>query len=178
MAAKKHMFHRVLNLPCLTLFLPSKFSKLESYDRWDHAESWNHIKKISLSDSLWPYGPQPVRLLCPWDSEGKNNGVGCHALLQGILPTQELNPHLLSLLHWQGFLYHWCHWEAHKTSEPWFESQRNGILTKQWADHWTKSWKECLSPVLATHPNLIFPWVSLLCYGSNTCPSNSQLRRF
>ena len=29
------------------------------------------------------------------DSPGKNNGVGCHALLQGIFPTQGLNPGLL-----------------------------------------------------------------------------------
>ena len=29
------------------------------------------------------------------DSPGKNTGVGCHALLQGIFPTQGLNPHLL-----------------------------------------------------------------------------------
>ena len=35
---------------------------------------------------------------CPWDSPGKNTGVGCHALLQGILPTQGSNPHLLPLL--------------------------------------------------------------------------------
>ena len=42
---------------------------------------------------------QPPRLLCPWDSPGKNIGVGCHALLQGIFPTQESNPHLLCLLH-------------------------------------------------------------------------------
>ena len=34
-----------------------------------------------MSKSLWPYGP--TRLLCPWDSPGKNTGVGCHALLQG-----------------------------------------------------------------------------------------------
>ena len=33
--------------------------------------------------------------LCPWDSLGKNPGVGCHALLQGIFPTQGLNLHLL-----------------------------------------------------------------------------------
>ena len=25
---------------------------------------------------------QPIRLLCPWDSPGKNTGVGCHVLLQ------------------------------------------------------------------------------------------------
>ena len=34
------------------------------------------------------------RLLCPWDSPGKNTGVGCHFLLQGIFPTQGLNPGL------------------------------------------------------------------------------------
>ena len=32
---------------------------------------------------------------------GKNTGMGCHALLQGIFPTQWLNPHLLHLLCWQ-----------------------------------------------------------------------------
>ena len=33
-----------------------------------------------------------------WDFPGRNTGVGCHFLLQGIFPTQGLNPHLL---HWQ-----------------------------------------------------------------------------
>ena len=36
------------------------------------------------------------------DSPGKNTGVGFHALLWGIFPTQGLNPHLLCLLHWQA----------------------------------------------------------------------------
>ena len=35
------------------------------------------------------------------DFPGKNTGVGCHFLLQGIFITQGLNPHLLRLLHWQ-----------------------------------------------------------------------------
>ena len=35
------------------------------------------------------------------DSPGKNTGVGCHALLQRIFPTQGLNLSLLCLLHWQ-----------------------------------------------------------------------------
>ena len=34
------------------------------------------------------------RLLCPWDFPGKNTGVGCHALLQGIFLTQGPNPRL------------------------------------------------------------------------------------
>ena len=43
-----------------------------------------------------------MRFLCPWDSLGKNTGVGCHALLQGIFPTQGSNACLLCFLHWQG----------------------------------------------------------------------------
>ena len=35
-----------------------------------------------MSDSVWPQRRQPTRLLCPWDSPGKNTGVGCHFLLQ------------------------------------------------------------------------------------------------
>ena len=41
--------------------------------------------------SAWLYHG-PTRLLCPWDSPGKNTGVGCHFLLQGIFPTQGSNP--------------------------------------------------------------------------------------
>ena len=37
-----------------------------------------------------------------WNSPGKNTGVSCHALLQGILLTQGLNPCLFRLLHWQA----------------------------------------------------------------------------
>ena len=53
---------------------------------------------------------QPCPALCdfvdcsppsPWDSPGKNMGVGYHALLQGIFLTQGSNPHSLCLLHWQ-----------------------------------------------------------------------------
>ena len=39
-----------------------------------------------------PHGLQPTKLLCPWDSPGKNTAVGCHALLQGFFPTQGLDP--------------------------------------------------------------------------------------
>ena len=40
-------------------------------------------------------GLQPARPLCPWNSPGKNTGVGSHSLLQGIFPTQGSNPGLL-----------------------------------------------------------------------------------
>ena len=35
-----------------------------------------------MSDSVRPLRRQPIRLPCPWDSPGKNTGVGCHFLLQ------------------------------------------------------------------------------------------------
>ena len=38
-----------------------------------------------------PWIVDPARLLCPWNSPGKNTGVSCYALLQGIFPTQGLN---------------------------------------------------------------------------------------
>ena len=52
--------------------------------------------------SLGPHGLQPTRLLCPWNSLGKNTGVGCHALLQRTFPTQGSNP---GLLHCRQILY-------------------------------------------------------------------------
>ena len=54
-----------------------------------------------MSDSLQPRGLLPARLLYPRNSPGKKIGVGCHFLLQGIFPTQGLNPCPLHLRHWQ-----------------------------------------------------------------------------
>ena len=55
-----------------------------------------------MSNSLRPHGLLPSRLLCQWDSPGKNIRVGCHALLQGIFPTQRSSLHLWCLLHQQA----------------------------------------------------------------------------
>ena len=52
-----------------------------------------------ISGSLWPHRLWPARLLCSWDFLGESTGVGCHALLQGIFPSQGLNLHLLCFLH-------------------------------------------------------------------------------
>ena len=46
------------------------------------------------------------RLLCPWDFPGNSTGVDCHFLLQGIFPTQGLNP---GLLHCRQTLYRLSH---------------------------------------------------------------------
>ena len=41
-----------------------------------------------MSDSLQPHGLKPARLLCPWNSPGKDTAVSCHSILQGIFLTQ------------------------------------------------------------------------------------------
>ena len=48
-----------------------------------------------VSDSLWPQGLQSAKLLCPWNSLGKDTGVGFHFLPWGIFPTQGLNQRFL-----------------------------------------------------------------------------------
>ena len=40
------------------------------------------VSRSVVADSLQPHGLQPTSLLCPWESPGKNAGVGCHFLLQ------------------------------------------------------------------------------------------------
>ena len=64
-------------------------------------------QSLPLCLTLQPYGLQPARLLCPWDSLGENPGVGCHALLQGIFPTQGLNSRLR---HCRQILHSLSHW--------------------------------------------------------------------
>ena len=59
---------------------------------------------LVLSKSLWPYGLLPVRLLSPWDSLGKNTGVSCWALIQGIFPTQASSPPRHQT--WVSFIFH------------------------------------------------------------------------
>ena len=61
------------------------------------------VSLLVMSDSLWPHGLWPARLLCPWNSPGKNTGMGCHSLLQRSFSTQRLSP---ALLHCRKILYH------------------------------------------------------------------------
>ena len=71
------------------------------------------FSRWSMSDSSWPHETVACRLLCPGDFPRKTTGVSCHLLLQGIFPTQELNPWLLPrLLHCRQILYHRATWEA------------------------------------------------------------------
>ena len=59
-------------------------------------------KSLQSRPTLRPYWLQPAWFHCPWDSPGKNTGVGCYALLQRIFPTEELTSCLFCLLYWQA----------------------------------------------------------------------------
>ena len=84
-----------------------------------------------VSSSLWPHG-LPARLLRPWNSPGKNTGVGCHFLLQGIFPAQGSNS---CLRHWQEDSLPLCHLGA-----DW--SGRKEFIQGDWHSHRvTTSWK-------------------------------------
>ena len=73
----------------------------ESYDKPEkESES---VNCSAVFNSLPPHVLWPARLLCPWDSPGKNMGMGSHSLLQGIFPNQGSNS---GFLHYRQFLYH------------------------------------------------------------------------
>ena len=80
-----------------------------------------------MSDSLQLYGLYPASLLCPWGSPGKNTGVGCQALLQGIFPTQSSNTQSLT--------------------SP---AMAGGFLTT--SDTWEALWPQL--PLLSSHPGI------------------------
>ena len=87
----------------------SRVSKV-GWDDLETSPSFIESESVSysiVSDSLQPHGLEPTRFLCPWDSPGKNNGMGCHFLLQCIFQDQGSN---LCLLNWR--LYHWATREA------------------------------------------------------------------
>ena len=91
-----NLSHEIDIISLMPLFMRRKNILLRCYSR---ALKLLLFSRQVISDSLWSRGLSPARLLCPWNFPGKNTGVGCHFLLQGIFPTQRLNPHIL---HWQA----------------------------------------------------------------------------
>ena len=78
---------------------------------------WSEVKVTQLCPTLcdpidiWLLCPWNSRLLCPWNSPGQNIGVGSLPLLQGIFPTQGLNP---------GLSHHsFTSWATREAQEYW-----------------------------------------------------------
>ena len=88
------------------LYSPWGCNELDTAQWLTHTQTRRPVKSVHcsvMSNSLWPHGLQPTRLLYPRDFLGKNTWVGSHSLLQGIFPTQRLN---LCLRHFRQNLYH------------------------------------------------------------------------
>ena len=62
-----------------------------------HVCMLSHFSHVGLFETQWTVARQSP--LVRGDSPGKNTGVSCHALLQGIFLSQGGNPQLLCLLH-------------------------------------------------------------------------------
>ena len=101
--------------------------------RWTHwqvsqaSQSMILCMCIQLLGCVWlfaTHGLQPTGLLCPWNFPGKNTGLGCHFLLQGIFPTTLDQTHVSCIGRW--ILYHLSHlgspYDTRRTSEtsPYF----------------------------------------------------------
>ena len=74
-----------------------------------------HVYVLScsvVSNSLRPQGLNPTRRLCPWNFPGKNTGVDCHFLLEGIFPTRGSILSLASAAFDRQSLYHCTTWEG------------------------------------------------------------------
>ena len=86
--------------------------KINKWDLWTESNlqtlhgNCESVSRSVVSDSLRPEGWWPTRLLCPWNSPGKNTGEGSHSFLQGIFPTQWLQ---LDLPHCRQILYSLSH---------------------------------------------------------------------
>ena len=89
---------RVSSVPATQEFCESSSANKFVHDEHVCVHTHTHTQ-CSGSPTDRPRQVCTLSLLCPWDFPGKSAGVGCHFLLQGILPTQVLHhPHLL---HWQ-----------------------------------------------------------------------------
>ena len=119
---------------------------------------------MSDSETLWI---APSRLLCPWDPPGKNTGVGCHALLQGLFLTQGLNP---CLLHCRRIFL-----PSEPPGKPWCQHRFLKATSEE-----ARGWTQCL---IASHvdKSMLFTWAhisfrSFVTYGQERGPSNFPLR--
>ena len=102
------------------------------------------VQSPSCVRFLRPHGLQPARLLCPWDSPGKNTGVGCCFLLQEIFLTQALNP---GLLHCRQILYQLSYKESPLQNTSHFKYSGGLAPWIFWICFYVEMGKKELSPI-------------------------------
>ena len=96
-----------------------------------------------MSDSLPP--PQTVAHICPWNSPGRNTGVGCHFLLQGIFATQGSSP---GFLHCRQILYRRSHQGLRKVNVHSFIAEPSVV----------SHWLPCHAPYVGDSLGFHFYW--------------------
>ena len=90
--------HRTVQLQ----LLQHQYLRLKLVSLWCWIVYLGKVKSLSHVRLFATPWTMATRLLRPWDFPGKSTRVGCHVLLQGIFPTQGLNP---GLLHCRQMLY-------------------------------------------------------------------------
>ena len=110
-----------------------------AHEKWKHIHIYELVCECSCVCSLSHFSSiwhcSSPGSSCPWDSLGKNTGVGCHAVLQGIFPTQELNLWLL-LCRWILYpLSHHVSVDAHSS----ISHNRLKLETIQTSIRWWKN---------------------------------------
>ena len=113
---------------------------------WHPPNTTVHAKSLQSCLTLcnpMDYNPP---IICPWDSLVKNNGVGCHALLQGIFLTHGFN---LSPQHCRQFLYHISHQRS--------PAVKNLLEMQEMQDTlvWSLGWEGSLEEEMTTHSNIL-----------------------
>ena len=101
------------------------------------------MSECKLLSPVWLCDPMDYSLpgSSPWDSPGKNTGVGCHSFLQGILPTQQSNP---GLLYCKQILYLLSHQGSPDLSIDFSKSWNSQQGTFPWDSIYMKSRKQKL----------------------------------
>ena len=84
-----------------------------------------------VSDSLRPYGQQPARLFCPWDSAGKNTGVGCHVLVQGYI---RVYIHIYMCIYIHAYIYIYLAFLVAQTEKNLCAMWETWVLSLSWKD--------------------------------------------
>ena len=112
----------------------------------------------------------------PWYFPGKNPGVGCHILLQGISLTQGSN---LCLLYWQADSYPLCTWEA--LPYPTETKSKLSLVFCKMGGSWWRGLKErgTLKKGMANHFSILAlrtPWIAACQASLSITNSRSSLR--
>ena len=110
--------------------LPKEFTSLVSFFLPVSTKLCVCAKSLQSRPTLVTLCTTGPRLLCTRDSPGKNTGVGCHSLLQGIFPIQEQNSSLTSPALADGFFCFFFFLITSTTLEALYKAVQLNILSQ------------------------------------------------